>query len=69
MAFVVEFTASANQTSYINNAINGKKIKVLREGLYQYTQLGSNYIIKAGNTILFVPALALNERIRVQTID
>lgn len=68
MAFVVNFTATAGQTSYVNNLLIGKKVKVLREGLYQYTQLGNNYIIKAGNTILFVPALFLNERIRIQTI-
>ncbi len=69
MAFLTEFQATEGQTSYVNNILSGKRVKVWREGVYQYTQLGVNYIFRAGNTILFVPALALNERVRIQTID
>lgn len=69
MGFIVEFIATPGQTAYSNNILIGKPVKVFREGFYQYTQLGANYIYRAGNTILFVPALSAAERIRIQTID
>lgn len=69
MTFVTQFAATEGQTAYNNNAIIGERVKVLREGLYQYTQLGANYVIRVGGTILFVPALSAGERIRIQTID
>jgi hypothetical protein len=69
MAFVTQFAATEGQTSYSNNVLIGARIKVFREGVYQYTQSGVNYIIRVGATILFVPALVADERIRIQTIE
>jgi hypothetical protein len=52
----------------INAVLAGERVKVFREGLYQY-KIGGNRIIPAGTgTILFIPAFYDGERIRIQTI-
>jgi hypothetical protein len=54
--------------SYYNPILSGKKIKVFREGLYQYKS-GINFIIAPGSgSILFFPVFYFGERIRIQTI-
>jgi hypothetical protein len=55
-------------TSYYNPILAGKKLKVFREGQYQY-RIGQNFIIAPGTgSILFSPALWMGERIRIQTV-
>lgn len=75
MAVVVEFIVGdpgyppPGSNIYFNGAFAGKKTKVFREGLYQYTQLGSNYVIKPGTgTTFFIPEFGAGERIRIQTV-
>lgn len=74
MAFTVEFIIDqpgapiAGSNIYFNAALAAKKMKVFREGLYQYAGLGPNYIIKPGTgTVFFIPAFTPGERIRIQT--
>lgn len=55
-------------TNYYSPVISGKKIKVFREGLYQY-RVGANFIITPGSgSIFFYPGLTTGERIRIQTL-
>lgn len=71
---VIQFTVgdagfpAAGDTNYFNAVLAGEKVKVFREGLYQY-RIGGNRIISTGTgTILFIPAFGPNERIRIQTL-
>jgi hypothetical protein len=71
---VIQFTVgdagfpASGETNYFNSVLAGEKIKVFREGLYQY-RIGVNRIIPTGTgTILFIPAFSPGERIRIQTI-
>ena len=75
MAFVIEFIVgtpgnpASGSNIVFHPTLAGKKTKVFREGIYQYSQLGSNYVIKPGTgTIFFVPAFDPGERIRIQTV-
>lgn len=53
--------------SYNNAGMSGKQVRVLREGINQYTQKGTNFIIGTGtSTVFFVPSLYLGERIIIQ---
>lgn len=59
---------ASGTNTYFNPVFAGSKTKVFREGLYQYAQLGSNYIIKPGTgTFFFVPEFQPGERIRIVT--
>ncbi len=71
---VINFTVgavgapAAGTANYYSPILNGKKIKVFREGLYQY-RTGINFIIAPGSgSVLFFPAFTDGERIRIQTI-
>lgn len=71
---VINFTVgdvgapAAGSANYYNPVLSGKKVKVFREGLYQY-KTGSNFIIAPGSgAILFFPSFSNGERIRIQTI-
>lgn len=75
MAFVIDFqigqpgSPSDGDVAYFSPLIAGEKVKVFREGLYQYNQKGTNYIINFNTgTIFFVPAFYDQERIRIQTV-
>lgn len=74
MAIVISFTVgdagapADGDTNFYSATIAGKKLKVFREGLYQYRS-GINFIITPGSgTIIFFPKLSTGERIRIQTI-
>lgn len=61
------FPANGN-TNFFSPVLAGEKVKVFREGLYQY-RTGVNFIIPTGTgTIVFIPAFYSGERIRIQTI-
>jgi hypothetical protein len=71
---VIQFTVgdvgfpSDGDTNYFNAVLAGERVKIFREGLYQY-KIGGNRIIPTGTgTILFIPAFYSGERIRIQTI-
>lgn len=74
MALIINFTVGESGAlgdgaqMYYSPSLSGKKLKVFREGIYQYRS-GVNYIIVPGNgSIFFVPALYLGERIRIQIV-
>ena len=74
MALIINFTVgdpgalSDGAQIYYSASLSGKKLKVFREGLYQY-KVGINNIIVPGNgTIIFIPALNYGERIRIQVL-
>lgn len=53
------------QGNYFNPALSGKKIKVFREGMYQY-RTGQNFILVPGTgVIVFFPQMFAGERIRI----
>lgn len=72
MAIVIQFTVgnpgapADGAANYYNPGLSGKKLKVFREGVYQYKS-GQNFIIIPGpGSILFFPAFQAGERIRIQ---
>lgn len=74
MAFTTEFIVGQpgapadGDNIYYNPILAGAKMKIFREGAYQYRQLGTNHVVVPGTgTIFFVPALSSGERIRIQT--
>lgn len=74
MALLINYTVgdpgapADGATNYYNPGLAGKKVKVFREGLYQY-RTGINMVIVTGSgTIIFIPAQWSGERIRIQTI-
>lgn len=75
MATVIQFTVGDGTTGVTSNSFTapilaGKKIKVFREGLYQYNTKGPNYIINTNSgPVFFFPAFYEGERIRIQTVD
>lgn len=74
MALIINFTVGESGALgdgaqyYYSASLSGKKLKVFREGLYQY-RIGLNYVIVPGNgSIFFIPALYSGERIRIQIV-
>jgi hypothetical protein len=74
MALLINYTVgdpgapADGATNYYNPGLAGKKIKVFREGLYQYKSGVNRIIPTASGTIIFIPAQWVGERIRIQTI-
>lgn len=71
---VINFTVgqpgapAAGSANYYSPILNGKKLKVFREGQYQY-RTGANFIIAPrSGAVLFFPSFYDGERIRIQTI-
>lgn len=71
MALSIQFTVgdpgapTDGQGNYFNPALSGKKLKVFREGVYQY-RMGQNFILVPGTgVIVFFPQMNGGERIRI----